>query len=77
MPRRNGRPRFDKGGYSAAGAQKGKGGKRRRDWHHARNSAAYNHDPITWPDLGTGADPTSGAPIPLRARKRNKGSAVT
>ncbi len=76
MPRRNGRVHHGKGGYAAAGAQKGKGGKRRRDWHHARNSDAYNHNPIVWPDLGTGADPTSGAPIPLRTKKQLKGSAA-
>lgn len=77
MGRRNGRVHFDdRGGWNATRAQKGKGGKRRRDWHHGKGSEAHRHDPIMWPDLGTGADPTSGAPQPIRRKKQRKGSAA-
>jgi hypothetical protein len=66
MPRRNGHIRFDRHGQDAT--RKGKGKKRRRDWHHAAGSDAANFDPLTIRDMGTGADPTLAAPQPLRGK---------
>jgi hypothetical protein len=65
MGRKNGHIRFDRHGTN--GTQRGKGGKRRRDWHHTSQSDVMrDYKPESLPDLGTGADPTAGTPTPLR-----------
>lgn len=75
MPRRNHHIRFDKSGRQ--GQQKGKGRKRARDFHrstHLGAAAAADH----LPDVGSGADPTTAAP--LRVRRGNqtlRGSALS
>lgn len=73
MARRNRHIRWDRDG--TAGLQKGKGRKRRPDWHHTVGS--HDFDPLVdTPDAGTGAPP-DGAPVPLRQKGRsNRGEAL-
>lgn len=63
MPRRNHHIRFDKGAAGRAGTrmgQKGKGKKRRPDWHSS--SGSNENVAATLPDLATGVDVTAAAP---------------
>lgn len=47
--------------------QKGKGNKRKKSWHRGRGeSRRFAKTMRQLPDVGSGADPTTGAPIPLR-----------
>lgn len=47
--------------------QKGKGSKRRKRWHRGRGEARLFDRALTeLPDVASGADPTTGEPIPLR-----------
>lgn len=77
MPRRNRHIRWDKGGPSARRHQKGKGGKRRREWHHSYGThhRHFAQQPPL-PDLGSGADPTAGTGIPIRGSGTNRGPAL-
>lgn len=43
--------------------QKGKGKKRRKSWHRRSEVGRFYRDPL--PEVGSGADPTLGAPIKL------------
>lgn len=43
-----------------------KGKKRPKTWHRGRTEVARWRRVADLPDLGSGADPTSGAPTPLR-----------
>lgn len=71
MPRRNGHLRFDKPG-SRQGRQKGKGGKRSRDFHRSTAKGLQVLAMPELPDVGSGADPTAGTPTRvLRGGGRN------
>ena len=49
--------------------QKGKRGKRRKNWHRGRGEAR-RWEAVQLPDVGSGADPTTGVPIPQRGVDR-------
>lgn len=54
--------------------QKGKGNKRPRAWHHGRAAGRDGGRALAaLPDLATGADPTAGAPVPLRTKGNRSG----
>lgn len=76
MARKNRNIRWDRNGTS--GTQHGKGKKRRRDWHRTADTPdVVGFDPSALPDVGSGADPTSAAPIPLRGKSpRQRRAAV-
>ncbi len=66
-----------RGGTSGSKAQKGKGGKRRRNWHNTYGSASGTFDITQIRDMGTGADPTTAAPQPIRqGGRRYKGASL-
>jgi hypothetical protein len=47
--------------------QKGKGSKRKKGWHRGRVEADLFEELMArLPDVNSGADPTEGAPVPLR-----------
>jgi hypothetical protein len=49
------------------GRHKPKGLKRRKSWHRGKTEARrWRTIDDRWPDLSTDADPTAGAPTPLR-----------
>lgn len=53
--------------------QHGKGHKRKRSWHRGRGEAR-DWAATALPDVGTGADPTTATPVPLRRTgKTNRG----
>ncbi len=54
--------------------QKPKGKKRPKVWHRGRHGSNYGKAMRRWPDLTTGADPTSGVPTPLRSNGSNRGA---
>lgn len=51
--------------------QKGKKHKRRKSWHRGK-SEARNWRRVQLPELGSGADPTEGAPTPVRNDGRRR-----
>ena len=69
MSRRNHHIRFDHGAAGRAGSrlgQKGKGKKRRPDWHNSTGS--NTNVAAELPDVGTGVDPTAAAPTQVLRR---------
>lgn len=59
--------------------QKGKGNKRRKSWHRGKAAARHQARALDrLPDVGSGADPTEGAPQPLRrVGSKNRGDALS
>lgn len=53
--------------------QKGKGHKRRKQWHRGRGEA-QRWQLLRLPDVGSGADPTSGGPEPVHRSRRSGNS---
>lgn len=52
--------------------QAGKGKKRRKSWHRRGEEKRFYRDPL--PEVGSGADPTAGAPIPLARTGKTTGT---